>query len=239
MKGLIFAAATLTCLVLVAPGLHAQSQPSAPPAQSQPADPQKGKQKPPAQAPAEANPFPEDTNNVPVMPSSSAPAADDATPSGFAPPPAEDNDPVRSPEDPAAEPASQANSSSSSFAGMDRLLPPADTDAQGKRGRGKQEPEHVESAKEDESVGNYYLSEHNWKAALSRFESAVVLDPENPEAYWGLGEAQHHLGNLAEAKANYQKVVDYDPDSKHGKEARKLLKDPDLANAHTASASKP
>jgi hypothetical protein len=29
-------------------------------------------------------------------------------------------------------------------------------------------------------------------------------------------------------------VVDYDPDSKHGKEAKKALKEPELANAAAA-----
>ena len=41
----------------------------------------------------------------------------------------------------------------------------------------------------------------------------LVLDPENPEVYWGMGEAQRHLGKFAEAKASYEKLVEYDPDS--------------------------
>jgi TolA-binding protein len=49
--------------------------------------------------------------------------------------------------------------------------------------------------------------------------------------YWGLAEANRHLGNFAEAKANYQKVVEYDPDSRHAKEARKALADPQIAAA--------
>jgi TolA-binding protein len=67
----------------------------------------------------------------------------------------------------------------------------------------------------------------------------VVLDPENPEVYWGLGEAQRHLGKFAEARASYQKLVEYDPDCKHAKEAKKILKEPEMANAPTASATKP
>lgn len=232
MKSWIVAMAALSCLLLSAPRIHAQSQPTAPAPQSKPGDQQKAPAKP-----SEANPFPVDTNSVPVMPSSNAPTADSPAPVANVPAPAEDNDPVRSPEDP-AEPTAAGDSSSSSFSGEDRILPPPDTDARGGKHK-QQEPEHVESAKEDENVGGYYLGEHNWKAALSRFESALVLDPENPDVYWGMGEAQRHLGNLAGAKASYQKVVDYDPDSKHGKDARKLLKDSELANVPTASASKP
>jgi Tfp pilus assembly protein PilF len=92
-------------------------------------------------------------------------------------------------------------------------------------------PEHKETAQEDESVGSYYLGQKNWRAALSRFQSALVLDPENPDVYWGLAESQRHLGETASAKANYMKVMEYDPDSRHAKEAKKLLKDPEMANA--------
>ena len=66
-------------------------------------------------------------------------------------------------------------------------------------------------------MGEYYLESKNWKAALSRFESALVLAPDEPNVYWGLAEADRHLGNFADARANYQKVLDYDPDGPHGK----------------------
>jgi tetratricopeptide (TPR) repeat protein len=66
-----------------------------------------------------------------------------------------------------------------------------------------------------------------------------VTDPDNPDVYWGMAEAQRELGDFAKAKANYLKVVGYDPDSKHGKEAKKLLKEPELANAPAMSVNKP
>ena len=103
----------------------------------------------------------------------------------------------------------------------------------------KEEPAHQETAKSDIDIGGFYLDQKNWRAALSRFQSALVLDPENPEVYWGLAEAQRHLGDFAKAKANYLKLLDYDPDSKHGKEAKKILDNPELANAPTASAAQP
>jgi tetratricopeptide (TPR) repeat protein len=97
----------------------------------------------------------------------------------------------------------------------------------------------VETSAEDIEVGQYELDRKNWKAALSRFESAMVLAPDEPEVYWGLAESERHLGNLAEARGYYQKVVDYDPDSKHGKEARKALKEPEIANAKAAAPALP
>lgn len=186
-----------------------------------------------------SNPFPEDTNSVPVMPtgnSAAAPAPGSDADYGNVPLPSDANDPVRSPDDPAADASSGVDSgSSSSSAGLDDVLkPPPDTRKQ----NGKQaDAAPKEGPREDENVGSYYLQSKNWKGALSRFESAMVLDPENPDVYWGLAEAQRHLGNLASAKANYLKVMEYDPDSKHSKEAKKILKDPEMANAHSVSAN--
>jgi len=220
--------------------LHAQAPP-APTQQKKPID----SPKPPANTPKPAdaaNPFPEDTNNVPVMPGGSAPAVPEV-PANAGPPaalPGADVDPVRSPDDPQPDASSDAQGFSSSASGLDNVMPPPDTDInRGRKGKGAPPPEHQETAAEDEKVGGYYLDEKNWKAALSRFESAVVLDPENPDVYWGLGEAERHLDKFVEAKAAYEKLVEYDPDSKHGKEAKRLLKDPQLANAPTASAKQP
>ena len=85
-------------------------------------------------------------------------------------------------------------------------------------------------------VGKYYLQTKNWKAAQSRFDSAMILDPENPEVYWGLAETERHLGKFAEARAHYMKLLDYDPEGPHGKEARKALKEPEIANAASPAA---
>jgi len=230
--------------------LHAQNPPAqTPPAQSPPAQSPTGGngQKPAAtpQKPVEANPFPEDTTSVPVMPSSGTPALPDGTytgdddRAGRVPLPKDDHDPVRSPDD--AGPASDAPmelTSSDSRAGLDKLLPGPDDDDQPQGKHRKltvKPPEHVETSQEDIQVGGYYLETKNWKAALSRFESAMVLAPDEPQVYWGLAESERHLGNLAAARGYYQKVAEYDPDSKHGKEAMKALRDPEIANAKAAA----
>jgi hypothetical protein len=238
MKLGIAIAVLLGCELVAVQGLRAQ----APPAQSKPSDTQKPSSNSQKSAP-QANPFPEDTTSVPLMPNGSStaapnPPADEHVSSTL---PGRDADPVRSPDDPQSDSSSSdAEGFSSSTTGLDRVLPPPDTDAdRRKKGKGQPPPDHQESAAEDESVGAYYVNIKNWKGALSRYESAVVLDPENPEVYWGLGEAQRHLGKFAEARASYEKLVEYDPDSKHAKEAKKILKDPELANAPTATATKP
>jgi hypothetical protein len=197
----------------------------------------------PAAAPAqtEANPFPTDTSNVPVLPSKREYVPSDDTNSGAEngsdarkfPLAGEDNDPVRSPDD--AAPAASSGTDqewSSSITGLDRLLPrPEDDQIDKKKKLLVKQPTHAEAAAEDIQVGSYYMDRKNWRAALSRFESAMVLDPDNPEVYWGLAEAERHMGDFWDAKGYYQKVALYDPDSRHGKDSMKALKEPEIANA--------
>ena len=201
----------------------------------------------PAQAPQQpkppansgSNPFPEDTSNVPLMPNSAAGLAN-ATANGDVPPtvvdmPSTDLDPVRSPDDAAVvEAVGPSSGFSSSRSGLDSLLPdpnaPDPKEKSRKRNGRPEPPPHVETAAEDITVAKYYLDNKNWRAALSRYQSAMVLAPEEPDVYWGMAESQRHLGDLTAAKANYQKVIDYDPDSRHAKEAAKLIKSPEMAS---------
>jgi len=224
-------------LLAVAPHLSAQA-PAAPPAQN----PAAAGQKPAAAPQYGGNPFPEDENSVPVMPSKDAPDLpfDAGMNDGRAAAPPVDRDPVRSPDDFANGSGSQTSGFSSSLSGLDNLPPPSDDAQPGKRGKKGAEdtvPEHQETAKEDLTVGKYYLDNKDWRAALSRYQSALVLAPDEPDVYWGLAESERHLGNFADARANYQKVIDYDPDSRHAKDAAKALKEPELANAKPQSDS--
>ncbi len=190
----------------------------------------------------ESNPFPTDTSSVPVMPTKNEyvprddiyGGADNGEDARRFPLAGEDRDPVRSPDD--ATPAAgsgQDEDFSSSMTGLDSWLPRPGNDQTGKRKKKDTEiaPEHQETTKEDISVGKYYMDNKDWKGALSRFQSALVLDPEEPEVYWGLAECERHLGDYASARANYQKVIDYDPGSRHAKDAIKALREPEIANA--------
>jgi tetratricopeptide (TPR) repeat protein len=248
--GITVALVFAVCLA-AASQTHAQSAPPAtPPAATQDqtkpgATPPKPAAQPQAPAgnqqpaPASSNAFPEDTSNVPVVNAKDM-TEERAEEGSHLAPPTVDYDPVRSPDDAGSEVDEVQGSSSSSSAGMDKLLPGAGDDVPSRHKKlSGDEPSHQENASEDITVGDYYLDRKNWKAALSRFESAMVLAPENPEVFWGLAEAERHLGNLAEARKNYQTVVDYDPDSKHGKEARKALKDPEIANAKPPAVGQP
>ncbi|MGH9590451.1 MAG: tetratricopeptide repeat protein [Terracidiphilus sp.] len=208
-----------------------------------PAGAQSGSQQnPPAanvpQSQQKGNPFPGSTGNVPVLPSGPTANVPEGAPepqtSRVAFPP-RDLDPVRSPDD--ANPDSGSSQAfSSSLAGVDDLLPaPNQPTANGKKDR-EIAPIPQESPENDISVGNYYLSMKNWRAALSRFQSALVLEPDNPDMYWGLAESERHIGEFALAREHYLKVLEYDPGSKHAKEAEKALRDPEIAKARPAPA---
>jgi tetratricopeptide (TPR) repeat protein len=237
---LCISSAGILAACLAAAALVAQQPPAADPSQSTQNPPPAGAQKP-ARAPAGTggNPFPEDITTVPVMPSAGTaaqpePAANDSE--GRVLLPAQDADPARSPDDAeAAAPSQPGNESSSSVPDMDRLQP-KDTEDTKRKGKGKDGPEFQETAKSDIDVGDFELQRKNWKAALSRFQSAMILDPENPDVFWGMAEAARHLGDFASAKSYYLRVVDYDPESRHGKEAQKALKDPEIANAQNAAS---
>ena len=226
-------AMVLASCLLAAPGLCAQA-----PADKNAAGQSKADGKNAAGAPAQtspqagSNPFPDDTSNVPVMPKSLtedvAPGASNDAAGSL---PGDDLDPVRSPDQAGEESGSvQTLESTSAVKDLDSLLPKPDEDEPGKK-KGALADAPTETAKGDISVGKYYLDNKNWKAALSRFQSALVLAPEDPEVYWGLAESNRHLGNFADARANYLKVIDYDPGSRHAKDAKKALDDPQIENA--------
>jgi hypothetical protein len=249
-RGILFAPIAACCL-MAAVRLSAQAAPGGDGNGAGQTAPAANGQKPAAPTPKQgANPFPEDTSGVPVMPSKGTPALPEATyggeseaGSGRMAVPGDDLDPVRSPDEqaPGADTVQELESSSSR-AGMDKLLPGADDDDQPqgkKRKLAVKAPEHQETSAEDIEVGKYELDRKNWKAALSRFESAMVLAPDEPEVYWGLAESERNLGHFGEARTYYLKLLDYDPDGPHAKAARKALKDPEVANAKAAAPGQP
>jgi hypothetical protein len=248
MKRGIGIALVLAGCTVTLPTYGQQSGSGAAPGQNnsaqQPKSAQQDKQS--SQPKQDSNPFPTDTTNVPVMPSREDPEPN--VPKNGSTSPADqiedthypvpgDSDPVASPDSAPAQgnyqSQGQGQVSSSNSNSLDSILPPP-SDENGKKGSDNVEDMPKETAPKDISVAKYYLDNKNWRAALSRFQSALVLAPEDPEVYWGLAESQRHMGDFANARKNYEKVIEYDPDSKHAKEAKKALKEPDLANAKPA-----
>jgi len=243
-------------------GFSLRAQSATPPASPQdnpfpgePAKTQSGDRKPAAQpaptsaptpAPAGAtpgkdsdNPFPGEDPNAPIIPmkpsgdfgpggDSRAPSTSRGAGSGTDP----DSDPVRSPD-------GQAHVTddrfSSSLDGVKQLPEDDDTSRPGKSAKVKTREQEV---KEDVDVGGFYLSVKNWKAAQARFSSAFALDGENPEAVWGLAEAERRLDLYREAEEHYKLFLSYDPDGPHSREARKALDQLEAAHPSPSSAAK-
>lgn len=224
------------CLAAGAAVLPAQD--SSQKQQNQPSSAQSPASPPPQ---TNGNPFPGDESTVPVMPSRNAPDfSADFEGLGRAAAPPRDTDPVASPEDVAPGGSQSSSGFSSSQTGLDNLTaaPPPEPGQKKKKDDDSLFAGHREDPKEDMHVGNYYLDNQDWRGALSRFESALVLAPDNPDVYWGLAECQRHLGQYAAARQNYLKVMEYDPGSRHAKEAKKRLRDPQIANATPSPAEK-
>jgi len=76
---------------------------------------------------------------------------------------------------------------------------------------------------QDIKVGGFYLSSHDYKGAYDRFKEATRVDPENPDAVFGLAEAARGLKLSAEAADNYRIYLDAVPDGPKAKAARKAL----------------
>lgn len=78
-------------------------------------------------------------------------------------------------------------------------------------------------AKEDVSVGTYYLQSGDFRGAYQRFKEATQLAPENMDAVFGLAEAARHLKKLDEARTNYQLFLQVVASGSKAKEARKAV----------------
>ena len=78
-------------------------------------------------------------------------------------------------------------------------------------------------AKEDVSVGTYYLQSGDFRGAYQRFKEATQLAPENMDAVFGLAEAARHLKKLEEAKTNYELFLQVVTSGSKAKDARKAV----------------
>lgn len=186
------------------------------------------------------NPFPGEDVNAPVLPSGSGPGAaasdsgggraggsNGAGNNGSGARRDSDGDPVRSP-DPQGHysdgqgGADEDDGFSSSLSGVN-AAPRPDVDEEKAKANASAMPK--ENADEDVRVGQFYLDKKNWKAAQSRFAAAFAMSKENPDAVWGLAEAERHLGMYPEAQEHYKLFLTYDPTGPHGKAARKALEE--------------
>jgi hypothetical protein len=221
------------------PGDAPQAPASASPA---PTPGQSAKPDAPAAKPGSDNPFPGEDTNVPIIPAPGSPGSDAGSggnPGGdagrtprrdFDP----DGDPVRSPDLPGNYAPDDGFSSSRN--GLKQM--PVENDSDGAPGKSSKNKTREQRVKEDLDVGSFYLERKDWKGAEARFQSAFALDSENPDAVWGLAEAERHLQLYKESAEHYKLFLAYDPDGKRGREARKDLEEVQAAKPAVSSAAK-
>jgi tetratricopeptide (TPR) repeat protein len=72
-------------------------------------------------------------------------------------------------------------------------------------------------------VGDYYLKQKNYRAAESRYREALEWKPGDAIATYRMGEVMEKIGNLVQARQNYQAYLKILPDGPLAKDAKKAL----------------
>jgi tetratricopeptide (TPR) repeat protein len=75
-------------------------------------------------------------------------------------------------------------------------------------------------AAKDIEVGNYYLKQKNYRAALERFHDALLYKPKDAEATFGLAVTQEKLELLLESYRNYKGYLALLPEGPMAKDAQ-------------------
>jgi tetratricopeptide (TPR) repeat protein len=78
-------------------------------------------------------------------------------------------------------------------------------------------------AQKDVEVGNYYLKQRNYRAALERFHDALLYKPKDAEATFGLAVTQEKLELLLESYRNYKGYLALLPEGPMAKDAQEGL----------------
>ena len=200
------------------------------PAKPAPASPgqQEQQQQPAPAAPPDAaadNPFPEDVSRGAAAKAKEGDNPDAPAPVGDA------SSSSSSSSDSSSSSSSSGDSAGGSASGGDPNAEP-DVPAHARRRLGKPSGKDIQSgslagegrAEEDVRVGRYYLSQHNYLGAYTRFAEAARLDPANVEAIYGVAASAEGLHKTDEARENYKLYLQVAPDGEHAKLAERLLK---------------
>jgi len=78
-------------------------------------------------------------------------------------------------------------------------------------------------AAKDVEVGDFYFKKRNYKAALDRYQEALIYKPNDAIANFRLAESLDKLGNSAEAATHYQEYLKILPHGPLADDAQKAL----------------
>jgi tetratricopeptide (TPR) repeat protein len=186
---------------------------------SPPAAPATDAEQTPKKSSADENPFPEEQSKsaakqveegqAPPLPADLAGESPSGKASGSRPDASD------------AQPGEEGVSSSRTrLEGLDQ----ADPDAKRKVLPKVSDPVHnPKMSAEDVAIGKMYFQSENYRGAYIRYKEALSLDPENPDAAFGVAETARKLNQTKEAIENYRLCLDLDPNGPRAKASRKAL----------------
>jgi tetratricopeptide (TPR) repeat protein len=94
-------------------------------------------------------------------------------------------------------------------------------------------------AAKDLEVGNFYLKVKNYRAALERFNDALLYKPDDAESIYGLAVTQDKLDLPDKARKNYSRYLETLPHGPHARDCEDALKriDAHMATVPTADSA--
>jgi tetratricopeptide (TPR) repeat protein len=84
-------------------------------------------------------------------------------------------------------------------------------------------PYDPHKADKNVEIGDYYFKQGNYRAAESRYREALEWKPGDAIATFKMGEVMEKIGNLVQARQNYQAYLKILPDGPLSKDAKKAL----------------
>jgi Flp pilus assembly protein TadD len=133
---------------------------------------------------------------------------------GYKPPPFPGDAPGNSP----------TGESSSRDSAIDLTAKPAPEPARKEEDDAVLQPWDPHKAAKDVEVGQYYFKLKNYRAALERFNHALLYKPDDAEAIYGLALTEERLDLLTLADQNYRKYLKILPHGPKAKDAEEALK---------------
>ena len=91
-------------------------------------------------------------------------------------------------------------------------------------------------AMKDLEVGNFYLKQKNYRAALERFNDALHYKPDDAEAIYGLAVTQDKLDLPDKARKNYSRYLEILPQGPRAKDCEEAIKRMDARAAAEPAA---
>ena len=140
------------------------------------------------------------------------------------PEPAQQNDQPQASEpgnQPANQGAPEQGESSSKDSQIDLNAGPRTSSATASTEEVRYDPHRAEK---DIEVGNYYLKQKNYRAALERFHDALLYKPNDAEATYGLAVTQEKMDLFGQAYNAYSKYLEILPHGPMAKESEEGMK---------------